>query len=70
LAFLQEEACQDQPVKQSEFGSYSKKNTQDSVKPPYITAPQSVKPSEDKKTNDAIKTKQSGDDKLVVSESI
>jgi hypothetical protein len=39
LAFLQEEACQDQPVKRSKFGSYSKKNTQDSVKPPYITAP-------------------------------
>jgi hypothetical protein len=64
LALLQEEASQDQPIKRSKLGSYSKINTQEPVKPAFMSVPSSVRAVEDRKMTNSSKNKQFGEDKL------
>ena len=64
LAFLQEKASQDQPIRRSDLGSYSKRNNQDSVKAPFATTPNFARVVEEKKPPDLGKPRQIGEDKL------
>lgn len=52
LAFLQEEATQDQPLRRMEFGTSSKKNSQDAVKTVHSPASYTSKAVDEKKTVD------------------
>ena len=64
LAFLQEEASQDQPIRRSDLGSYSKRNNQEPVKAPFATSSNFARIVEDKKPPDPGKTRHTGEDKL------
>jgi hypothetical protein len=63
LAFLQEEALQDQPTRRTEFGHYFKKSSPDSMKSGYTSTPSPTR-STDEKTVDSTKPKVVPDDKL------
>ena len=64
LAFLQEEASQDQPIRRSDLGSYSKRNNQEPVKAPFATSSNFARIVEDKKPPDPGMTRHIGEDKL------
>jgi hypothetical protein len=63
LAFLQEEALQDQPAQRTESGHYFKKSSPDSMKSGYTSTPSPTR-STDEKTVDSTKPKVVPDDKL------
>ncbi|CAD6334945.1 unnamed protein product [Miscanthus lutarioriparius] len=59
-----EEASQDQPIRRSDLGSYSKGTNQDSVKAPFAAPPNFARVVEEKKPPDLGKTRHTGEDKL------
>ncbi|CAD6264603.1 unnamed protein product [Miscanthus lutarioriparius] len=59
-----EEASQDQPIRRSDLGSYSKRNNQEPIKAHFATSSNFARLIEDKKPPNPSKTRLTGEDKL------